>query len=573
MDLRATRYLTSETAAIYGYIIAKKLRGFDFQETLRFYEQVLQGGDQDTIALLGANDRFFLLTVLMGRKDAAREWLFDRCREVEEKPDSHLDLWARDHYKSTIITVAGIIQEVLVDPEITVGIFSHTKAIAAKFLAQIMREFETNDWLKRLYADVLWEEPRKQAPIWSIAGGVIVKRAGNPKESTIEAHGLVTGQPTSKHFRLRVYDDVVTRESVTTPEMIRTTTEAFELSDNLGTQGGRFWVVGTRYHFGDTYGKMISDEVVTVRIYPATANGKLNGKPVLLTEQQWEAKKKFQRSTVAAQMLQNPLAGNEAMFDVTWFRPYSVRPTILNVYIMGDPSKGRSTNSDRTAIAVVGIDPLGNKFLLDGVRHRMKLSERWAYLRNFYRKWSKARGVQYCGVGYEVYGLQSDLEYFEERMDREEIHFAIRELNWVREGLQSKKDRVERLEPDFRDSRFYLPGLIWRAIDGPCYWRVDPEKSSVRYVPATTDSHEIMRAKNGGMDDLIARAIQRLDEDRKPYDVTKALMDEMEFFPFSPRDDLVDAVSRIYDMDPFPAEMQAPGVDDTAPETQTYADA
>ena len=62
------------------------------------------------MAALGRADLFFLLTRLMGRKDANNSWCFDRSKEVAANPDGYLDLWAREHYKSTIITVALSIQ-------------------------------------------------------------------------------------------------------------------------------------------------------------------------------------------------------------------------------------------------------------------------------------------------------------------------------------------------------------------------------------------------------------------------------------------------------------------------------
>jgi hypothetical protein len=105
---------------------------------------------------------------------------------------------------------------------------------------------------------VLWDNPIREAARWSRDKGIVVKRKGNPKEATVEAAGLVDGQPTSRHYGLLIYDDVVTQDLVTSPETIKKVTERWELSDNLGTHSqARKWHFGTRYSFGDTYGVIL----------------------------------------------------------------------------------------------------------------------------------------------------------------------------------------------------------------------------------------------------------------------------------------------------------------------------
>lgn len=558
--LRAERYLRPESTELAKYIL-NELPYLDYPGVREFYDKITaQNLPPKDYALLGMNDRYFLLTGLMNRRDAFHPWLYDRCREVEKDPDGYLDLWARAHYKSTIITFAGVIQEAIGNPELTIGILSYSKETARAFLQQIKTELETNEKFQVCYPDVLWERV-KDAPTWSLEKGLVFRRRSNPKEATIEAHGLIEGMPTGRHFQMLVYDDVITERAVTNPDQIKKATESWEMSDNLGPSVGmaRKWTIGTRYHFGDTYGVAMERGVLIPRLYPATHNGEIEGDPVFLDRDTWEKKKIAQRSQIASQMLQNPLAGSENMFNPSWFRPYEVRPAIMNVFIMGDPAASKSKSSDRTAIAVIGVDSRGNKFLLDGFRHRMSLSERWANLRDLYRKWIDAPGVHMVKVGWEKYGAQADIEHFEERMRLEGEAFTIYELNWTRDGDQSKKHRVGRLEPDMRLSRFFMPAIIWHAdFAEDCYWKFDDieKKTSFRKVMGQTRVMQAAAATNQGY--RCCKAIKRLDEDGRPYDLTRALQEEMAFFPFSPRDDLVDAVSRIYDIAytmPEPNEM------------------
>lgn len=511
---------------------AEWLRTASMPEALDFYESLYNtpGCTDDTLAELGRADRYFLLVHLLHRKDAIHPWLYARTREVEAAPDGYLDLWFREGYKSTVITFSGIIQEILRNPDISIGIFSHVKPVARKFLIQIKEELEKNEDLKALYPNVLWQKPKSESPRWSEEKGIVVKRASNPKEATVEAHGLVDGQPTGAHFLLRVYDDVVTRESVGTPDQVAKTISAWELSDNLGARGedgrARAWHIGTRYHFNDPYQSMLDRKALIPRVYAATDNGRPDGKPVFFSQEVWEEKKLKQGpATIACQMLQNPAAGTEAMFSKDWIKVSDIRPGTLNVYIMCDPASSKKKGSDSTAIAVVGVDAARNKYFLDGYRHKMNLAERWQALYGLRKFWMSQPGVQGVFVGYERYGSLSDLEYFEERMAATSDSFTITELAWPAEGSGSKIDRIQRLVPDFLQGRIYLP---YEGKD------------------ETTNQR---RLREEGQGFRIFKPTRRRDHEGNLYTLHHTLLTEFLVYPFSVHDDMLDALSRIYDMD------------------------
>lgn len=366
-----------------------------------------------------------------------------------------LDLWAREHYKSTIITFALTIQDILNDPDVTIGIFSHTRPIAKKFLDQIKKELEDNQFLKDLFPDILWQEPAKQAKSWSLDNGITVKRKSNPKEKTVEAWGLVDGQPIGAHFSRLVYDDVVTPASVNTPDMMEKTTDAWSMSLNLGAHGGAMRIIGTRYHFNDTYRTVIERGAATVRKYAATEDGTPTGKPVFLSAESLAKKRREMGPYVfASQMLQDPVADAAQGFKEEWIRKFPEAvgefggpPRLLNKYVLVDPAHGKKKENDYTVMACVGLGVDHNYYLIDGVRARLNLTERTKRLFELVRKHRPIR------VGYERYGLQADIEHMQEKMEQVQYRFEIREMG----GSMPKVDRIRRLVPVFEAGRFWMP--------------------------------------------------------------------------------------------------------------------
>lgn len=448
--------------------------------------------------------------------------MFERCMEVQKAPDGHLDLWAREHYKSTIITYGKSIQDILGshgdEPlpewkgvEVTIGIFSHTRPIAKGFLRQIMREFEGNKALIDLFPDILWREPKRFAPKWSEDDGIIVKRKSNPKESTVEAWGIIDGQPTSKHFYIRVYDDVVTKESVRSVEMMAKTTESWEHSLDLGIRGGKERYIGTRYHFNDTYREMMRRGAAIVRLHPATKNGKMDGEPVLLTKEELNEKRRKQGPyTFGCQQLLDPKADTVQGFKREWLQFYTGKKApedakYMNKYILVDPANDKKKKSDYTAIWVIGLGADGYVYVLDIVRDRLSLSERTAKLFELHRYWMMPD--QKIPVGYEKYGKDTDIEHIEEQMKSENYRFVIVPLG----GSMAKNDRIRRIIPDFERGEILLPTT---------HSYVTYEKKSVDLI------HEF------------------IEEEYIP-------------FPVGDHDDMLDALARVKDMPTkFPANIQ-----------------
>jgi predicted phage terminase large subunit-like protein len=425
------------------------------KEVCEYYDEMEFEGGKDkkkeqVVRLLCRNDLFYLLTRPCQRHDMLNEFAYERCREVEASPNGHLDLWAREHFKSSIITFGLTIQDLLKDPDITFGIFSHTRPIAKAFLRQIMRELESNRTLQAAFPDILWTDP-KQSPKWSEDDGIIVKRKSNPKEASVEAWGLVDGQPTSKHFKVLLYDDVVVKDTVSTPEMIEKTMTAVETSYNLGvTPGGLRRAAGTRWHFNDPYRTMLNRGTFKLRAHPGKEGGVEEGKSVYWPEEtHLEKRRDMGPYTYAAQILLNPKADHTQGFKREWLRKYKTLGKLdrLNWYLTVDAATSKKKGSDYTAIWAIGLGVDGNYYCIPEVRDRMNLKERSDRVFSLHRKYKPKQ------VRYERYGLMADVEHMKDRMESENYRFQITEVG----GQTSKEDRIKRLIPLFEAGRIWIP--------------------------------------------------------------------------------------------------------------------
>ena len=455
---------------------------------------------------LALGDLFFFMVVLLRRVDANNDFVFNLCRNLEmEYRDNFLHdilhLYARGHFKSSIITTALTIRELCSDSELTYCIFSHTRDAAKKFMGQIKREFEVNEDLKILFPDVCWGNPERESSRWSLNDGIVLKRKGNPKEGSIEAWGVVDRQPIGRHFDRLIYDDLVTKDSVSTSEQLEKTVEGWRLSLNLDsiTKPSVKRYIGTRYHYKDAYDTMMQSGIRAI-VIPATKNGKRDGEPVLLSREALDYKIAQMGDAVsAAQLFLDPLSVSTRGFKEEWLRYYESLDDgsimQMNRYILVDPAKSKKSRGDYTVMLVIGLGADDNYYLLHGVRDKLRLSQKTDLLFKLVQRYKPMM------VGYEQYGAQTEVESLTDEMERRNYRFPIMELS----GKASKDDRIDLLVPLFESRRVYLPRQLIFLSEG-----IDGKMIEVDFM-------------------------------------YQFLKDEYNIYPFSKHDDMLDCFARIKD--------------------------
>lgn len=318
-----------------------------------------------TLRELIKSDLFFIVYFVMEIPTANHPFIVDKCRMVEDGPQSHtLDVWAREHFKSTIITVGETIKEIVNNPEKTHAIFSFRKSAAEQFLDGIRKTLE-KPIMVQCFPEIFFEKPDSEAPRWSLQNGIVVKRKSvSRREATVAAFGLIEGMPIGGHYDRRVYDDIETADLAKNPDQLNLCYSQFEMSDYLGTDGGTKRIIGTYYHHAGPLVRLQNKKdiegnpIYVPRVIPGSDDGTASGTPVLVSEARWKELQIGEHFN--QQILCDPTPSYDRSLSSELVKPIERRfvPSDIVKFMLIDPAGDQATQNgdDAWAFGVFGVE-------------------------------------------------------------------------------------------------------------------------------------------------------------------------------------------------------------------------
>ena len=225
---------------------------------------------------------------------------------------------------------------------------------------------------------------------------------------------------------------------------------------------------------------MMERKSATPRIYPA----EVDGAPVLMSKDEL-AKRRIDQGprTYSCQMLLDPKADSTIGFNLDWIKYWPARQyKSLNLYLLCDPANKKKKDNDYTCFIVYGLGADQNYYIVHMVRDRLNLVERARTLFWLHKTYKPLM------IGYEEYGLQADIQHYEDKMERDNYRFTIIPLG----GKMAKEDRIMRLQAPYNAGRIYLPEIcVHKDYEGNT---VDMTRTFIydEYVPFPVASHDDM---------------------------------------------------------------------------------
>lgn len=410
------------------------------------------------VRAIAEDDFYFFAWYVLGLP-LVHPYLMARCYELQDYIDEQylFILAARDHYKSVLNTIAMPLWEVSNDPNITIAVLSFQRDKSIAQTMSIKQIAEQNELLKAAWSDIFYAR-KQDANKWNLYSGLYVKRTSTVKEPTFSAWGLIENSPVSMHFDRIIVDDPVTIDNSATTEQIEKVRSAYRMIGGLGTRRVKIRTITTRYDVNDISADILKDsrykKIIIAGEVDKDGNGKIGGIPVYKTRAELDnIREDFGDAFYCGQILQDPTASKERGLDLDWLTYYDTPPAIMTKYLLCDPAGSKNKTSDSTVMAVIGCSPQRQFYLIDMIRDKLDVYERFQMLKELYMKHDP------YDCYYEVQALNSDLEVFDREMEREKFFFLISKFS--SNVNNSKRKRIMALGALMRKRNFLIPRELY----------------------------------------------------------------------------------------------------------------
>lgn len=205
------------------------------------------------------DDLWFLTTEVLYAHDRHKygpmhEWMCRTC--AKQAPFRELWLLPRDHFKSTIFTIAHLVQQILRNPKGSFLLCSGKEEHVLEMSNEVRKHFVFNERLQVLFSpwcaptvDAMgsigtWESPAKRF------------FGGRRKEPTVTAVSF-KGRKESKHYNGGYLDDCMTSDDISETGL-QEVKENYKEVIPLIDADGFVMMVGTRKHYSDLYQSLMN---------------------------------------------------------------------------------------------------------------------------------------------------------------------------------------------------------------------------------------------------------------------------------------------------------------------------
>lgn len=379
---------------------------------------------------------------------------------ITDTPVRRLWLWARGHFKTSLIAEAHSIDLIINNPNIRILVVSNTLGIATTILKNVKSQFTSNNEFRYFFKEFCPKVNKEgKVEFGTTEAFTVPNRTKVLKEPTMMCAGIGTNL-TGLHFDVMIIDDLVTKDSVSNDTQILASKEYYSslrsLFDNPTCP--REEVIGTTYHFNDLYSDLKKNRDFKISFIPAIIDEVITFPERFSKEglEQILSDPTIGPHSYNAQYLLNPINPKDAKFQDSWLKYYQGNelPWGLTEFICVDPASTQKKKSDYTVIEHWGVDHELNCYLINAVRDRMTVFQRIDKVVEFTKNTKRLAWVKYEALG----GRHGDLEQLRQRFVEEKMYIVPQE---TRATNASKKDRVEqRLVGQFYAGKIKLPYFL-----------------------------------------------------------------------------------------------------------------